>query len=105
MVLLARRGATTCIKGAINCMAELKDIRSSQDVSYQMSNYSITCEMLADYIQDLKKHVKTLDSGDDSSIDVVMELQNLDKAQHALYEAAKYLGSTGYDVDKPLTII
>lgn len=105
MVLLACRGATTCSKGTVEDMAELKDIRSSQDVSGQMSNYSITCEMLADYIQDLKKHVKTLDSGDDSSIDVVMELQNLNKAQHALYEAAKYLGSTGFDSDEPLTII
>lgn len=84
---------------------ELQDIKSMGDVFSQMANYSTTCEMLADYIQDLKKHVKTLDDGDDTSIDVVMELQNLDKAQHSLYEAAKYLGSTGYDSDKPLTMI
>ena len=86
-------------------MAELKDIRSSQDVSYQMSNYSITCEMLADYIQDLKKHVKAMDDGDMDNIEIAKELQNLNSAQHSLYEAAKYLGSTGYDADKPLTII
>lgn len=86
-------------------MAELKDIQSVRDVADQMINYSTMCEMMADYIQDLKKHVKAMDDGDMDNIEIAKELQNLNSAQHSLYEASKYLGSTGYDADKPLTII
>lgn len=71
-------------------MSELRDIKDVTSLDDQMESYAQTCEMMADYLQDLKKHVKTLTNGDYS-----LQLDNIGKAQYALYEASKHLSENG----------
>lgn len=71
-------------------MSELRDIKDVTSLEDQMENYAQTCEMIGDYLQDLKKHVKTLTNGDYS-----FQLDNIGEAQYALYEASKHLSENG----------
>lgn len=73
-------------------MAELQDIKDMTSLDIQMGGYAYMCEMMADYFQDLKKHVKTLKNDDYS-----LEIENINKAQHCLYEASKYLSDNDND--------
>lgn len=73
-------------------MAELQDIKDMTSLDIQMGGYACMCEMMADYFQDLKKHVKTLKNGDYS-----LEIENINKAQHCLYEASKHLSDNDND--------
>ena len=73
-------------------MAELQDIKDMTSLDIQMGGYACMCEMMADYFQDLKKHVKTLKNDDYS-----LEIENINKAQHCLYEASKYLSDNDND--------
>lgn len=71
-------------------MSELRDIKDVTSLDGQMESYAQTCEMMADYLQDLKKHVKTL-----TNCDYSLQLDNIGKAQYALYEASKHLSENG----------
>lgn len=81
-------------------MAELQDIKDEASVEEQMIAYGRTCEMMADYLQDLKKRVAHLSKENDGQLS--QELDNLNDGQKALYEAAKYLMAGGFDPDEHL---
>lgn len=69
-------------RGIFN-MAELSDITSRDAVKKQMEDYSTMYEMQADYIQDLKHHLESLDSSEYAD-----QIEALNVAQRFLYGAS-----------------
>ena len=72
---------------------ELQDIKSMDDVVSQMNSYGVTCEMIADYLQDLRKHIDKISvvGADDCLIAI-------NDAQRALYEASQALNRNNGDM-------
>lgn len=63
---------------------ELKDIKTIDDMKKQAEIYGVMAEQIADNLQDLKKLV-----AEKKNIDIYDDLLNeLDKAQHDLYQAS-----------------
>lgn len=73
-------------------MAEMKDITNENTVHHQMTSLANMYELQADYLQDLKRQVKSLNHVGDIHTGVyeyqMKALEKINQAQRSLYEAS-----------------
>lgn len=67
-------------------MAELKDLANAEALNNQVEKLGDMIELNADYMQDLKRQIKSLPNSNFDDL-----LQRVDEAQHLMYQASQKL--------------
>ncbi|MGK4088404.1 hypothetical protein AB0Y46_19475 [Bacillus velezensis] len=67
-------------------MAELKDLTNAEALNNQVEKLGDMIELNADYMQDLKRQIKSLPNSNFDDL-----LQRVDEAQHLMYQASQKL--------------